>query len=62
MRQEVEDLKAKLAEEKRVFDDEIENKLSSLKAEADVHKEQRNRLRQTRPPPQQQASPAPPPS
>ena len=59
MKQEVEELRSKLAEEKRVFDEEIDNKISTLKAEADVHREQRNHLRQTRPTPQQATPPTP---
>ncbi|XP_019850541.1 PREDICTED: biogenesis of lysosome-related organelles complex 1 subunit 5-like isoform X2 [Amphimedon queenslandica] len=59
MKQEVEELKSKLAEEKRVFDEEMDNKMSTLKAEADVHREQRNRLRQTRPAPRQTTPPTP---
>ena len=59
MRQEVEELKSKLAEEKKAFDEEIDSKIATLKAEADVHREQRNRLRQTRPAPRQTTPPTP---
>lgn len=48
MSQEVDKLKAKLAEEKRLFDEEIDQKVAALKAEAEVHREQRSRLRQTK--------------
>ena len=49
MTQEVEELKIKLAEEKQTFDDEINAKIAALKAESDLHRSQRNRLRGSRP-------------
>ena len=45
MTQEVEELKIKLAEEKQTFDDEISAKIDALKAELDLHRSQRSRLR-----------------
>ena len=38
-------LKAKLSEEKELFDKEIEQKMENFKAEAELHREQRKRLR-----------------
>ena len=45
MANEIATLKAKLSEEKEFYDKEIEQKMENLKAEAELHREQRKRLR-----------------